>query len=187
MVTEVTTLARVKARAFKGVTNTAADAQITAAVAAVSRQVQKYLGVSITKEDFEEKFTPMREQTIFRMFHSPLTSIATVVDRDTTLVAANYTFLNNLLYLVDYWPTYDRPLSLVVNGNGGMAADTDTFITDYPDIADVCEWWIGIKLSWDDRPAVATMSNDQGSYTRIPQSMPTEVIRVLDTHRHTTG
>lgn len=186
MAIDLVTLARVKARLGVESSDTSNDAVLSQYITAVSRQVERYLdrhteqaartevyelppnrnvlllrGVPVdTDESFTLKFST------YRSFMSS-TSLASnddyVIDASNGMVRL---YINYTGYRDRVTGSLIHPAHAQVAYTGGMAADTATFATDYPDIAQAVE--DQVRYIWqrqDSQGGSRTLHESSSTYT----------------------
>lgn len=141
-VIDCTTLARVKSF-LEIVNDTQYDTFIDAAIDAVSKQFELYLGRGIAKIDRVEYFDVAPGQVAFQVYAWPIASISEIKN-DSLHEFGSGTIVDSSLYtaygndgtvFADRLYLADGPISLKISYNGGLAVDTTALIAAFPDIA----------------------------------------------------
>jgi len=190
---DVTTAARVK-QAIGGEmpTDTSFDTQIGEMIAAASKAFEMHMARKITLATYAEIFTVEPGQMVFWLLGYPITSITDVRydwDRafpDSTIIdAADYTTDPTTGKLaVDRFALTPGHQLLKVTYLGGMAPDTNTFVSDYADLAEAADMQIAFWFNrWRSLGTDGGSGATGGSSSYSDESLLPEVRRRLSLHR----
>jgi hypothetical protein len=154
----LTTLANVKERlkVLGGSSDNSLDSTINRIIPAVSRKIEIYLGRPLLAQSRTEEYDFEQRKTNLWLRAYPVTQIDSVklsLNWDWTnavaLQTAGYHFdadTGELVFdmLMNWTPAYRTntrvaPKAVQVIYTGGIGPDTNTIMTNYPDIAEACE------------------------------------------------
>lgn len=174
-----TTIARVKA--LLDITSTTYDTVLTTMVEAASRRIENYIDRPLLTTSRTEEYSIKPRQNVLFLRAYPVTSITSIklaldwdyasetaiesddykFDADTGMV--HFTFFPILNYRGDNMAT--APNAMQVIYTAGLATDTNTLITDYPDIAFAADVQTVAMWRRRDSPQGSSQSIGGGSIT----------------------
>jgi len=144
---DLTTTARVKELLDVDDSETGSDAAIGRLVTSVSARIERYLRRGVEAAARTETFDVMHGRTTYALHAYPVSAVASVKIATSYNFAAAGAKTSNTDYHVDLaagiveqlttWLTGPRVLQVVYTG--GLAADTATVLSNYPDLADAAE------------------------------------------------
>lgn len=169
-------------------------AKINMRIAAVSANVERFLGRYTQESERTEKFTPDcgtgTKQIRLKAF--PIASITSVSSYDTTLIEDEDYLLNDTDGVIHFAypivrqePLYERKIS--VTYVGGMAEDTADFISKYPDIELEVLTQINFEIKRVNDIAMKSVSNGQSSSSLNPYGFLDSLVTVLNRYKVLAG
>jgi hypothetical protein len=196
----LSTVARIRSYlGMAGQPNDANEAGLSAALATVSAAVERYLDRKATRiaRTVYVDVEPMG--TLYRLDAFPITALAGAwfdpdqdFGTDTALTSTDYldpTLGDRGVFQTKYPLSggYRYPMALKLTFTGGMATDTASFVTDYPDIAGAVD--VQSAHEWQRRNALGVSSISYPDGTTASLSFDRwipSVKQVLDYHRRLT-
>lgn len=169
-------------------------------ILAVSAQVEKFLGRDVQKRTLTEYLTVSSYQRVFHLRAYPVTSVTSVsFDPDQEFAAdtaldAGDDFLSPALdqsglltIRSDLWVGSEPARNaLRVVYVGGMAADVESFVTLYPDIAGAVDQQVAFNYHRRNSNGMQSLASEMGSVIVQEPPMPgilSSVRSVLERHR----
>lgn len=159
----VTTADRVKA--LKGVTGDVLDAAIAQLILSVSQEFELYLGRHMAVAERTETIELRQFRRRARLKGFPITDVASIKwnyrttewdDVDELIEGEDYELNAQQGTVLLLFEQAHKPGFLRVTYTGGMAADSGTFVTGFPDIAGAADAEIIERIARRDHPGVHT-------------------------------
>ena len=178
--------------AADGAAKASFTAQLGMRISAVSKSVIRYLekkGRHVEAKERTEKFTPAKDGTrSIRLAGYPVSEIELLTVFDDGWYADDGDFVLNAMFgevLFNQKIYRDDDLylgAISVTYTGGMAADTDSFVEEYPDIESAVLMQVNFELSRYKSIANKSQANGADTTSENDYGPMPELVRILDSY-----
>lgn len=194
---DLTTIARMNAVIAPAATLSGQPSQtlVSQLITSVSYLVQQYLDRQVQSGSQTQYFDVDDGDQVFQLNAYPVSAVASVyydyqqawatatLLQSTTYASPLYDPTGRMIFYSPFQPGRKLFNALKVSYTGGMAADTTSFVTAYPDVTQAVELQVAFLYQRRNDLGVQSISGDGGSVSMAPMELLPMVRTILDNHR----